>query len=147
MSRYYEAIEVGETASFGHYVMEREEMQSFASQFDPQPFHLDEEAAAESMFGGLVASGWHTASATMRLLVDHYFADSRALGAAGVDELRFPAPVRPGDELGVETVVLNKEPWDEERGLVESEVTTSTGDGTTVLTMVGKVLWEREPSP
>jgi len=145
MSRYFEEIEVGETASFGEYVMEREEMVSFAEQFDPQPFHLDEAAAAESMFGGLVASGWHTASATMRMLVENYFADSRALGAAGVDDLRFPAPVRPGDELSVETVVQDKSAWDEARGLVESEVTTSIEDGTTVLTMVGKVLWEREP--
>ena len=145
MSRYFEEIEVGETASFGEYVMEREEMVSFAEQFDPQPFHLDEAAAAESMFGGLVASGWHTASATMRMLVENYFADSRALGAAGVDDLRFPAPVRPGDELSVETVVRDTSTWDESRGLVESEVTTSIEDGTTVLTMVGKVLWEREP--
>lgn len=144
MSRYFEAIEVGETGSFGHYVMEREEMHSFASRYDPQPFHLDEAAAADSMFGGLVASGWHTAAATMRLLVDNYFADSRALGAVGVDELRFPAPVRPGDELSVSVEVLGTEPWDDERGLVENSVETSTDDGTTVLTMVGKVLWERE---
>lgn len=144
MSRYFEDIQVGETESFGHYVMEREEMVSFASQFDPQPFHLDDEAASESMFGGLVASGWHTASATMRMLVDGYFADSRALGAVGVDELRFPAPVRPGDELSVTAEVVDTSPWDDERGLVESDVTTTTAEGTTVLTMVGKVLWERQ---
>lgn len=143
MSRYFEAIEVGETDSFGHYVVDREEMIDFASRYDPQPFHLDEEAAADSMFGGLVASGWHTASVTMRMLVDDYFAESRALGAVGVDELRFPSPVRPGDELTVETEVLDTEPWDDERGLVESSVTTSTTAGRTVLTMVGKVLWER----
>jgi acyl dehydratase len=144
MRRYFEAIEVGETDSFGHYVMDREEMQTFASKYDPQPFHLDEAAAAESMFGGLVASGWHTAAATMRLLVDNYFAESRALGAVGVDELRFPAPVRPGDELSVAVEVIDTEPWDEGRGLVESRVETTTEDGRTVLTMIGKVLWERE---
>ena len=145
MSRYFEDIEVGETDSFGHYVVEREEMQSFARKYDPQPFHLDEEAAAESMFGELVASGWYTGAVTMRMLVENYFADSRALGAVGVDELRFRAPVRAGDELSVDTEVLATEPWDDERGLVESRVTTSTSDGTTVLSMIGKVLWERRP--
>lgn len=144
MGRYFEAIEVGETDSFGTYVMDREEMIDFATQYDPQPFHLDEDAAAESMFGGLVASGWHTASATMRLLVDNYFAESRALGAVGIDELRFREPVRPGDELSVAVEVLDTEPWDEDRGLVESKVETTTDDGRTALTMIGKVLWERE---
>lgn len=144
MSRYFEDIAVGETESFGHYEIDREEMTDFAAKYDPQPFHLDEAAAADSMFGGLVASGWHTAAVTMRMLVDNYFADSRALGAVGVDELRFPAPVRPGDELSVETEVLATEPWDDDRGLVESQVETSTADGRTVLTMIGKVLWERE---
>lgn len=143
MSRYFEAIEVGETDAFGHYEMDHEEMVAFAERYDPQPMHLDEAAASESMFGGLVASGWHTASATMRMLVDDYIGDSRVLGAAGVDELRWTAPVRPGDELSVELEVLATEPWDDERGLVESHITTSTAEGTTVLTMVAKVLWER----
>ena len=143
MSEYFEDVAVGETRRFGSYEVTEEDIVTFGEQFDPQPFHVDEAAAAESMFGGLVASGWHTASMTMRLLVDNYLSESHALGAVGIDELRFPNPVRPGDVLDVETEVVEKEPWDDARGLVHSGVTTTTGDGDAVLTMVGLVLWER----
>jgi len=143
MPDYFEEIEIGETDAFGTYDVTKDDVVSFGEQFDPQPFHVDEEAARESMFGGLVASGWHTASMTMRLLVDNYLADSRALGAVGIDELRFPGPVKPGDALRVETEVVEKEVWDEDRGVVHSAFETSNGDGV-VLTMVGLVLWERE---
>jgi acyl dehydratase len=143
MSDYFEAIEVGETAAFGSYEVTRQEVVEFGEQYDPQPFHVDEAAANESMFGGLVASGWHTASMTMRMLVDNYLSESRALGAVGIDELRFRTPVRPGDVLRVETEVVDKEPWDDDRGLVHSRIETSTGDEV-VLSMVGLVLWERE---
>ncbi|MCU4800822.1 MaoC family dehydratase [Halobacteria archaeon HArc-gm2] len=143
MSDYFEKIEIGETDAFGTYEVTEEDVVSFGEQFDPQPFHVDEDAARESMFGGLVASGWHTASMTMRLLVDNFLADSRALGAVGIDDLRFPSPVRPGDALRVETEVVDKEVWDEDRGLVHCAIETSNADGV-VLTMVGLVLWERE---
>ena len=142
---FYEDLEVGGTASFGTYEVTREEIVTFAEQYDPQPFHTDEAAAEASMFGGLVASGWHTASMTMRLLVDNYLSESGALGALGVDELRWPTPVEPGDTLSVRTEVLEKSVWDDDRGRVESEITTTTADDEVVLSMVAQVLWRRRP--
>lgn len=143
MSDYFEELSVGETDRFGEYEVTKDDVVAFGEQFDPQPFHVDEDAARDSMFGGLVASGWHTASMTMRLLVDNYLSDSRALGAVGVDELRFENPVRPGDVLTVETEIVEKEHWDDERGLVHCRIETSNRDAV-VLSMVGLVLWERE---
>lgn len=142
MAEYFEDVSVGDAIETGTYVADREEIVEFGRKYDPQPMHTDPEAAADSMFGGLVASGWHTCAMSMRLLVEDYFASTRALGAVGVDELRFPSPVYPGDELTVRGEVIDKEPWDDERGLVESEVETTVADRT-VLSMVGKVLWER----
>jgi acyl dehydratase len=140
---YFEELTVGESDSVGEYEVTREEVTSFAEQYDPQAIHTDPEVAASSMFGGLVASGWHTAAMTMRLLVDGRLADSRALGALGVDSLRWPEPVRPGDTLSVRTEISETEVFDEERGRVAIAVTTTTQRGDTALTMVAQVLWER----
>ena len=143
---YFEDLTVGETAEFGTYEVTADEMTSFAEQYDPQPFHTDPEAAAETPFGGLVASGWHTASVTMRLLVDDHLSEGAARGALGVDDLRWRQPVRPGDELTVRTEVVDKEDWDDENGLVSVEITTEV-DGEAVLSMVGLVLYEcRDPA-
>lgn len=141
---YFEELTVGESDSVGAYEVTREEVTSFAEQYDPQAIHTDPEVAAASMFGGLVASGWHTAAMTMRLLVDGRLADSRALGALGVDSLRWPEPVRPGDTLSVRTEISETEVFDEERGRVAIAVTTTTQRGDTALTMVAQVLWERQ---
>jgi len=141
---YFEQLAVGDSDSFGDYEVTRAEVTTFAGQYDPQPIHTDPDAAAASMFGGLVASGWHTAAMTMRLLVDGRLADSRALGALGVDSLRWPEPVRPGDRLSVETEIRDKEPFDDERGRVAIEVTTTNQREGTVLSMVAQVLWERQ---
>ncbi|MFC6755744.1 MULTISPECIES: MaoC family dehydratase [Haloarcula] len=140
---YFEGLAVGDTDSFGECEVTAEAVTDFAGQYDPQPIHTDPEAAASSMFGGLVASGWHTAAMTMRLLVDGWLTDSRALGALGVDSLRWPEPVRPGDRLSVSTEIREKEPFDEDRGRVAIEVATTTQHGDTVLSMVAQVLWER----
>jgi len=142
MAEYYEDVAIGDTVETGSYVIDEDEIVEFGRKYDPQPMHTDPEAAAGSMFGGLVASGWHTGALTMRLLVEDYFESTRALGAVGIDELRFPAPVRPGDELSVSSEVVGKEPWDDDRGLVKNEVVTTAGDRS-VLSMVGRVLWER----
>jgi len=142
---YFEELTVGDSDRFGAYEVTAEDVTDFASQYDPQPVHTDPEAAAASMFGGLVASGWHTAAMTMRLLVDHQLADSGALGAYGVDSLRWPEPVRPGDTLSVRTEIVETEPFDDERGRVAIEVTTTNDDGETVLSMVGQVLWQQRP--
>lgn len=141
---YYEDLSVGDTETFGRYEVTHEEITTFATQYDPQPFHTDAEAAAESMFGGLVASGWHTAAMTMRMLVDHYLSESGALGALGVDRLRWPTPVEPGDTLSVSVEIVDKRGWDESRGRVESDITTTNSDGEVVLSMTAQVLWRRK---
>ncbi|WP_225333937.1 MaoC family dehydratase [Halomicrobium urmianum] len=139
---YFEDVTVGDAATVGEYEVTAAEIVEFAEGYDPQSIHTDEEAAADSPFGGLIASGWHTAAMTMRLLVDDYYADRAALAATGVDELRFLEPVRPGDTLTAEIEVRETEPWDDDRGLVRSAVRTTAGDET-VLTMEPLVLWRR----
>lgn len=141
-SGYYEDIEIGATREFGSYTVEKEEIISFAEQYDPQPFHVDESAAEDSIFGELVASGWHTAAMTMRMLVDHRLEDDRSMGAVGVDELRWKQPVRPGETLSVRTEVVDKEPWDDDLGLVCSR-TTVFADEREVMSMTGNVLYQR----
>ncbi|WP_246981882.1 MaoC family dehydratase [Halorientalis marina] len=140
---YFEDIDIGETRSFGDYHVTEAEVLEFAEQYDPQPFHTDEEAARESMFGGLVASGWHTAAMTMRMLVDNYLNESRALGAVGVDELRWSQPVRPDETLSVETEVVDKEPWGDAQGMgvVHSRARTTNQEDTTKMTFVGLLLF------
>jgi len=138
----FEDATVGATATHGSYEVTREEIVAFGRQYDPQPFHTDAEAARESTFGGLVASGWHTAAVTMRLLVDGMLAESGAVGAVGVDDLRWPTPVRPGDRLSIATEVVGTEPgYRPGMGLVRVRVRTETDAGEAVLSMVGRVLF------
>lgn len=107
--QYFEDIEVGTKARFGSYPVTREEVIEFASRYDPQPFHLDDAAAAATHFGRLSASGWHTCAMTMRMLVDNIEERRQAgLGSPGLDELRWKKPVFPGDTLRVETELLEK---------------------------------------
>ena len=140
--KQFEDISVGETDSFGSYEVTAEEIVAFAEQYDPQPFHTDPDAAAETPFGGLVASGWHTAAMTMRLLVDGPLSELATRGALGVDELRWRSPVRPGQTLTVETEVVAKEGWDEDTGKIDVAGTTSAEDEV-ALSMVGLVLVDR----
>lgn len=106
---YFEDLEVGTTARFGRYEVTREEVIDFASKYDPQPFHLSDEAAAQTHFGKLSASGWHTCAMVMRMLVDNISERRQAgLGSPGLDELRWLKPVYPGDTLRVETELLSK---------------------------------------
>ncbi|HKJ59639.1 MAG TPA: MaoC/PaaZ C-terminal domain-containing protein, partial [Halobacteriales archaeon] len=104
--RYFEDVEVGDAAEFGGYQVTAEEVVAFAERYDPQPFHTDEAAAQGSVFGGLVASGWHTAAMCMRMRVDAEGKEVPLLGSRGVDELRWRRPVRPGDTLRVRTEVV-----------------------------------------
>jgi acyl dehydratase len=109
--QYWEDIEVGARSSFGRYEVTREEVIDFASKYDPQPFHLSDEAAAQTYFGRLSASGWHTCAMMMRMLVDHMKTQDQAgLGSPGIDELRWLKPVYPGDTLRAESVVIDKTP-------------------------------------
>lgn len=106
---HFEDMEVGHKQSFGHYEVTREEVVAFASSFDPQPFHLSDEAAAQTYFGRLSASGWHTCAMTMRMLVENMSVVEQAgLGSPGVDNLRWVKPVYPGDVLRCETEVVEK---------------------------------------
>lgn len=104
--RYLEDFAVGQTFSSGRVKVDEEQIKAFAAEFDSQPFHLDESAARETIFGGLAASGWHTAALTMRLLVGSEIAPAGGIVGAGFDEFRWPRPVRPGDELRIESEVL-----------------------------------------
>lgn len=104
--RYFEDYQVGEVIEFGDRLVTREEIVEFAQRYDPQPFHVDEAAAAKSHFGGLIASGWLTASIMMRMLVDHFVSRVASMGSPGIDELRWLRPVRPGDRLRVRVTVL-----------------------------------------
>jgi acyl dehydratase len=106
---YFEDIKVGQKSSFGRYEVTRDEVIEFASKYDPQSFHLDDEAAAQTHFGRLSASGWHSCAMMMRMLVDNMKANQQAsLGSPGVDEIRWLTPVHPGDTLRVEAEILSK---------------------------------------
>jgi acyl dehydratase len=104
--RYLEDFAVGQTFRSGRLQIDKERIKTFGAEFDPQPFHLDEEAARDTIFGGLAASGWHTAAVTMRLLVESDLKPAGGIVGAGFDEFRWPRPVRPGDELRIESEVL-----------------------------------------
>lgn len=106
---YFEDIEIGKKSSFGQYAVTMEEVLEFATKYDPQAFHLDNEAAAQTHFGRISASGWHTCAMTMRMLVDNMKVNAQAgLGSPGVDEIRWLKPVYPGDTLRVESEILSK---------------------------------------
>jgi acyl dehydratase len=134
-------VRVGETHRFGTYEVEEAELREFAEQYDPQPFHVDPDAAAETQFGGLIASGWHTAAMTERLLVDNVLNDSGAMGSPGVNDLRWRRPVRPGDALDVVLTIEATEDWDDERALVRATMETITQDETVVMSMEVLILF------
>src|ERR1700687_4352501 len=104
--RYLDDFAVGQTFGSGRMRVDEDRIKTFAAEFDPQPFHLDAEAARKSLFGGPAASGWHTAALSMRLLVESEIKPVGGIVGAGFDEFRWPRPVRPGDELHVESEVL-----------------------------------------
>ncbi len=105
-NRYFEDYVAGSVHEFGSIPVEEKEVIAFARRFDPQTFHTDPEAARSTVFGGLIASGWHTASLMMRLFADNYLSKVASLGSPGVDELQWIKPVRPGDELSIRVSVL-----------------------------------------
>lgn len=135
---YFEDLEPGATASFGCYEVTREEVIEFASKYDPQPFHLSDEAAATTHFGRISASGWHTCAMVMRMMVDNITERRHAgLGSPGLDELRWLKPVYPGDTLRVETTLLDKTPSRSrpEMGSFRSAVKVFNQDEAVVATM------------
>jgi acyl dehydratase len=122
--RWFEDYQPGLVLEFGAAVVDGTEIVEFARRYDPQPFHVDPEAAARSPFGGLIASGWHTGSLMMRMLVEHYLSPEASLGSPGLDELRWPAPVRPGDTLSVRVTILEarRSQSRPDRGLLRSQI-------------------------
>ena len=137
--QYFEDLEIGGRASFGSYHVNREEVIAFARKYDPQPFHLSDEAAAQTHFGRLSASGWHTCAMTMAMLVEHFREHEQAsLGSPGMDDLRWLRPVYPGDTLRMETEVLEKRRSNSrpEMGIVRSRMSVFNQEGVAVMTMV-----------
>lgn len=106
--RYWEDFTVGMVMEFGGYEVTEEEVIEFATAFDPQPFHIDKDAAKEHFFGGIIASGWHTGSMCMKMMVDNYLIDSASMGSPGIEQLRWKQPVRPGEVLHVKAEVLDR---------------------------------------
>ena len=145
--RYLEDYAVGQTFSSGRLRVDKVRIKAFAAEFDPQPFHLDEEAARETIFRGLVASGWHTAAMTMRLLVESEFKPAGGLIGAGFDELRWPRPVRAGDELRTESEILEVRPSKSrpEQGLIKVRTTTLNQNGEAVQVSIGNLLVPLRP--
>jgi acyl dehydratase len=140
--RYLEDFEPGQKFVSGRLRVDPERIKSFAAEFDPQPFHLDEKTARDTFFKGLAASGWHTAAITMRLLVDGELKPAGGIIGAGFDEMRWPRPVRPGDALYVECEVLEVRPSKSrpDQGLIKVRTTTLNQNGDPVQVFVGNLL-------
>lgn len=135
---YFEDIEIGAKHAFGSYQVTREEVLEFAQKYDPQPFHLDDDAAAKTHFGRISASGWHTCSMTMRMIVEDLTAKKQAgLGSPGVDQIRWLTPVYPGDTLRCESTTLSKRRSRSrpEMGSMRGETTVFNQDDVPVMTM------------
>jgi acyl dehydratase len=135
--RYFEDYVEGEVYRFGSIAVEADEIIAFANRFDPQSFHTDPEAAKQSPFGGLIASGWHTAALMMRLFADHYLTHVASLASPGLDELRWLKPVRPGDTLSIRVTVLKATPSKSkpDRGVVTSGIEVLNQFDETVMTL------------
>lgn len=148
--RYFEDFQVGQVHELGSYQVTREEILAFARQYDPQPFHLDEEAGRQSIFGGIIASGWQTAAICHRLLVGSLLSDSSSMGSPGLDELRWLRPVRPGDTLSARIEVLETTPSRSkpDRGSVRTRMEVRNQQGELVMTENALVLFRRRaPAP
>jgi len=142
---YLEDFQPGQTFELGSIAVTQDQVVEFATQFDPQPFHLDEEAGGKSIFGGLIASGWHTCSLVMRMLVDNLFSRTATLGSPGVNQIRWILPVRPGDILSAKTRVLavTKSTSKPDRGTVEFQYDVRNQNDQPVLAMQGISLFRR----
>lgn len=145
MTITFEDFTPGRVFELGSVDVSEDEIVEFARRFDPQPFHVDPAAAAATMFGGLIASGWHTCSMCMRLLVDALLGDSTSLGSPGMEQIRWTAPVRPGDRLTARSTVLEARPSTSkpDRGTVTLSTEMTNQDGVVVMTMRGMGMYAR----
>ncbi len=145
---YLEDFEPGQKFGSGRLRVDAERIKSFAAEFDPQPFHLDETSARDTFFRGLAASGWHTTAMTMRLLVEGALKPAGGIIGAGFDELRWPRPVRPGDELHVESEVLEVRASKSrpDQGVIKVKTTTLNQNDEPVQVFVGNLIVPRRPA-
>ena len=146
--RYFEDFTPGQIIELGRHTITKNEIVAFARQFDPQVFHLDEEAAKKTIFGGLIASGWHTGSLMMRMLYEGVVRHVVSLGSPGVDELRWVKPVRPGDTLSTRMIVTECVPSRSklDRGIVKSVMEMRNQADEVVVTAKGLSLFGRRPA-
>jgi acyl dehydratase len=146
---YLDDFAVGQVFATGRLKIDADQIKAFAKQFDPQPFHLDEEAAKNSVFRGLAASGWHTAALTMRLMAEGEFKPAGGIIGVGFDELSWSRPVRPGDELYAKSEILDVRPSKSrpDRGLIRVRTTTYNQNDEAVQSFVGNLIVPRHPSP
>src|SRR5207247_4016508 len=148
IGRFREDFSVGQTLRSGRVRIDKERIRTFGADFDPQAFHLDEEAARDTIFRGLAASGWHTAAVTMRLLVESDLKPAGGIVGAGADEFRWPQPVRPGDELRIESEVLEVRPSRSraDQGLIKVRTTTLNQNDEAVQIIIANLLVPPRPT-
>ncbi|MGD8871600.1 MAG: MaoC family dehydratase [Gemmatimonadota bacterium] len=142
---YWEDLPSGTVIDLGSYEVTEEEILEFARKYDPQPFHTDAEAAKGSIYGGLIASGWHTCAMSMRMLCDKLLLRAASLGSPGLDQIRWLRPVRPGDTLGGFMEVVESRPSRSkpDRGIIKSRWEVKNQDDEVVLTMEGAAMYRR----
>ena len=146
--RYWDDYEIGQKFDLGSTSFTADEIVDFARQYDPQSFHVDAGAARQSMFGGLIASGWHVTAKLMRLFVDNYVDQRTALGSPGVEEVRWLKPVRPGDTLSASVECADKVPSKSrpEMGIVHEQWRATNQKGELVMTLKGTNMVRRRPA-
>ncbi len=144
---YFEDFFPGQEIALGSRTVSEEEIIAFATQFDPQPFHVDHDAAANSIFRGVIASGWHTCSMMMRLVVDKLMSESSSMGSPGLDGVRWLLPVRAGDTISVSYLTTKVKPSASrtDRGVVWSKWTATNQHGDAVCTIEGMGMFGRRP--
>jgi len=145
---YWEDFPVGNTREFGGTTLSQEDIVRFAREFDPQPFHIDEAAAKESVFGGIIASGWHTCSLAMRMMCDAYLLETASLGSPGLDSIKWLKPVRPGDTLRLRSTVVEARPLESkpQTGLIRSHWRMFNQEDECVMEMEGHGMLRRRPA-
>ena len=143
--RYWEDFKVGEVEPIGGKRVDQDEIIAFARQYDPQPFHIDEAAAKQSMYGGLIASGWHTCAMVMRMMCDAYMLRSASVGSPGIDNLKWLKPVRPGDTINARRTTLEtrESKSKPDIGIVNNLWEVFNQDGEMVMTMQGYGMFRR----
>jgi acyl dehydratase len=145
---WFDDFAAGMVREFGRYEVTRDEIVEFASKYDPQPFHTDEEAAKRSFFGGLIASGWLTCAIAMRMVCDDFVLKAASLGSPGVDQIRWKQPVRPGDVLSMRLTILETRASQSkpDRGLIRTRWEVMNQRGEIVMTTEGMGMYRKRPA-